>query len=143
MVFIVFYYYFRFEDALLKVKEEKENLEENYASSQRNVASLQRQLATLQAELIEPQRKYDLLKEELEQEKKRAVKAEAEASEERGRLKDKDEQIKSFTTQISNLNSRILELQESHASELKKKEMEKQQLQECLNQKDRDLNAVK
>lgn len=133
----------RIEDSLLKVKEEKELFEDKYNDAQRTIATLQRQNASLEAELVEPQRRYNLLHEEFDQEKKKAERFKDELIEERSRLREQSIQLQKMTLQITTLNTQINEIQTSHAEELREKEKERKQLKEIIAHKERDLNDLK
>lgn len=133
----------RIEDSLLKVKEEKEVFEDKYSDSQRTIATLQRQVACLEAELVEPQRRYNLLHEEFDQEKKKAGRFKEELIEERSRLREQSIQIQKMTLQITSLNTQINEIQANHAEELREKDKERKQLKEIISHKERDLNDLK
>ncbi|XP_043472317.1 leucine-rich repeat-containing protein 45-like [Leptopilina heterotoma] len=133
----------RIEDSLLKVKEEKEAFEDKYSDSQRTIATLQRQVACLEAELVEPQRRYNLLHEEFDQEKKKAERFKDELIEERSRLREQNIQIQKMSLQITSLNTQINEIQTNHVEELREKDKERKQLKEIIAHKERDLNDLK
>ncbi|XP_033214878.1 leucine-rich repeat-containing protein 45-like [Belonocnema kinseyi] len=133
----------RSEDSLQKIKEEKEILEEKYSDAQRTIGTLQRQVANLQGELVEPQRRYGILKEELDQEREKSDRFKQELSEDRSRLKEQNIQLQKMTLQITALNTQINEIQTSHAETLRERDKERKQLKEMIAHKERDLNDLK
>lgn len=133
----------RSEDSLQKIKEEKEILEEKLGDAQRTIGTLQRQVANLQGELVEPQRRYGLLKEELDQEREKTDRFKQELTEDRSRLKEQGVQLQKMTLQITALNTQINEIQTSHAETLRERDKERKQLKEMIAHKERDLNDLK
>ncbi|XP_063995011.1 leucine-rich repeat-containing protein 45-like [Diachasmimorpha longicaudata] len=135
--------YLRLEETFQKLKEEKIIVEEKFIESQRTIASLKRQVGSLETELIEPQRKYNLLKEELETEREKTARLREELMGERGRLKEQDSQVQKMGQQISGLNEQIRETQKRYAEETKEREKERKQLKEIIASRDRDLREIK
>ncbi|XP_015117480.1 leucine-rich repeat-containing protein 45 [Diachasma alloeum] len=135
--------YLRLEEAFQKLKEEKIVVEEKFTESQRTIASLKRQVGSLETELIEPQRRHNLLKEELETEREKTARLKEELAGERTRLKEQDCQVQKMCQQISGLNEQMSEAQRGHAEEIRERERERKQLKEIIASKDRDLRELR
>ncbi|XP_011304767.1 leucine-rich repeat-containing protein 45-like [Fopius arisanus] len=133
----------RLEETFQKLKEEKIVVEEKFVEAQRTVASLKRQVGSLETELVEPQRRYNLLKEELENEREKTARMKEELSGERARLRDQDCQLQKMSQQITALNEQMSEIQRGHAEEIKERERERKMLKEVIANKDRDLREVR
>lgn len=133
----------RIEESFQKVKDDKKLLEEKSLDSERTIAMLQRQVATLQGELIEPQRRYGLVKDELEQEREKSARLKHELTEERARLQEQNSQIQTLNAQITSLNNQINEIQNNHAEALRERDKERRALKEIISNKERDFNELK
>ncbi|KMQ92235.1 leucine-rich repeat-containing protein 45 [Lasius niger] len=135
--------YTRLEESYQKIEEEKNILEKKLADSQRTVSLLQRQVASFQSELIEPQRRYNLLKDELDQEKQISEKLKQELFEERARLNDQNLQMEKMNQQITALNMRLNEVQIIHSELLCDRDRERKQLQDIISSKERNLSELR
>ncbi|RLU17907.1 hypothetical protein DMN91_010146 [Ooceraea biroi] len=135
--------YARIEENCQRLKEEKNTLQEKLVDSQRTVSSLQRQVTSLEGELIEPERRYNLLKEELDLEKQTNERFKRELGEERARLKDQAFQAEKMNQQLAALNARLNEVQTTHAEVLRERDRERKQLQEIISSKERNLSRLR
>lgn len=135
--------YAKLEESYQKIKEEKNILEEKLADSQRIVSFLQCQVASFQSELIEPQRRYNLLKDELDQKKQISETLKQELFEERARLKDQNLQMEKMNQQITALNMRLNEIQIIHTELLCDRDRERKQLQDIISSKERNLSELR
>jgi len=118
-------------------------LEEKLADSQRIVSFLQCQIASFQSELVEPQRRYNLLKDELNQEKQISEKLKQELFEERARLKDQNIQMEKMNQQITALHVRLNEVQIIHTELFCDRDRERKQLQDIISSKERNITELR
>ncbi|KAK0083368.1 hypothetical protein PV325_008901 [Microctonus aethiopoides] len=135
--------YIRIDECLQKIKEEKLIIEEKFVDSQRTIASLKRQITALENELIEPQRRYNLLKDDLDNEKEKSTRLKRELTEERAHIKEQDIQMQMMNSQITKLNTQINDIQRTYADDIRERDREKKQLKEIIVNKERDLNDLK
>lgn len=135
--------YNRLEETFQKLKEEKLSIEEKFIDSQRTIASLRRQVSSLETELVEPQRRYNMVKEELETEREKTGRLKEELSVERGRLREQDCQMQKMIQQVTSLNTQISSIQRSHSEEIKERDRERKHLKEVIAGKDRDLSDLR
>lgn len=118
-------------------------MEEKLADSQRTVSLLQTQITSFQSELIEPQRRYNLLKDELDQEKQISEKLKQELFEERGKLKNQNLQMEKMNQQVTELNIRLNKVQIIHSELLCDRDRERKQLQDIISSKERNLSELR
>ncbi|XP_032682026.1 leucine-rich repeat-containing protein 45-like [Odontomachus brunneus] len=123
-----------------KIEEEKNMLEEKLADSQKITSSLQRQIEHLQSELVEPQRRENLLKEELELEKLTNERLKRELHEDSARQKDQNLQMEKMNQQIILLNSQLNDIRVTHAEILHEREKERKQYQDIISSKERYIS---
>ncbi|XP_014474741.1 PREDICTED: leucine-rich repeat-containing protein 45-like [Dinoponera quadriceps] len=135
--------YTNLEGNYRKIEEEKNVLEEKLVDSQKIGSSLKRQIANLQSELIEPQRRENLLKEELELEKQTNERLKRELHEESARLKDQNLQMEKMHQQIAILNTQLNEVRDIHAEILREREKERKQFQDIISSKERNLSELR
>lgn len=133
----------KIEDALHKAKEEKEKLEEKLQDSRKTVTSLQQQIMKIQEESIEPQKRYDGLKIELQLEKEISLNLKSEIKEERVRIKEQNEQLQKMLSQINGLHAQLNEMQTSHAETIRVKNTELDKLKILITEKTRELDEFK
>lgn len=118
-------------------------MEEKLADSQKIVSFLQCQIASLQSELVEPQKHYNLLKDELNQEKQISEKLKQELSEKRVRLKDQNIQMEKMNQQITALHVRLNEAQIIHTELFSDRDRERKQLQDIISSKERNITELR
>lgn len=135
--------YERTMEALQKTKDEKDSVEVKLADAQRNVAHLQQQVASLQGELIEPERRYALVKSELDEEKNKNARLKENLADNRIKLREQDALIEKLNSQILSANTQIGEMQSHRAEILRDHERECKQLRETIAQKERETNDFK
>ncbi|XP_008213793.1 leucine-rich repeat-containing protein 45 [Nasonia vitripennis] len=133
----------KLEDALQKSKQERDKLEEKFQDCRKTVASLQNQIIKVQEEALEPQKRYEALKLELQLEKEKSMGLKSEIQEERSRMREQNDQMQKLLAQINGLYAQISEAQSSHAEALRGKEAEIEKLKNAIAQKTRELEQVK
>jgi len=133
----------KLEENYQKIKEEKNTLEEKLTDSERTVSSLQRQVTSLQNELIEPERRYNLRKEELDLEKQTNERLKRELEGERTRSKDQTLQVERMNEQLATLNTRLDKVQTTHAEVLRERDKEREQFQNIILSKERNLSRLR
>lgn len=133
----------RVEESYEKLKEDKKMVDEQSRDFQTTVTSLQRQVAKLQGELIEPNRRYKLIKDELEQEREKNARLKLELGEERSRHQEQNSQIQTLNAQITALNNQINEIQNNHMLAIRELDKERKILKDAISNKERDFNDLK
>jgi chromosome segregation ATPase len=133
----------KIEDALNKSKDEREKLEEKLQESRKSIASLQKLIIKLQEESIEPQKRYEALKMELQLEKEKSSNLKSEIQDQTTRIREQNEQVQKMLSQINGLYTQISEAQSNHVEILHTKEIELEKLQNVVTQKTRELNDFK
>ncbi|XP_043280152.1 leucine-rich repeat-containing protein 45-like [Venturia canescens] len=133
----------RIEESYEKLKDEKKIMDEKSHDFQRTIDTLQRQVAKLQGELIEPNRRYELIKDELEQEREKNGRLKLELAEERSRHQEQNSQILILNAQITALNNQINEIQNNHISAIRELDKERKMLKDAISNKERDFNDLK
>lgn len=118
-------------------------MEEKLNDSRKIASSLQHQIASLQSELIEPQRRENLLKEELELEKQTTERLKRELHEESDRLKGQNLQMEKMNQQIAILNTQLNDVRAAHAEILHEREKERKKFQDIISSKERNLSELR
>ncbi|XP_014235287.1 leucine-rich repeat-containing protein 45-like [Trichogramma pretiosum] len=133
----------KIEESLIKSKEERDKLEDKLQESRKLVATLQKQVIKLQEESIEPQKRYESLRLELQIEREKSENLKKDILEERSRLKEQNEQLQKMINQINNLYAQLSEAQKNHSEALRVKNGEIDKLKNTIAQKTRDLDEYK
>lgn len=133
----------KLEDALHRCKEDKEKLDEKLHESRKTIASLQKQLIQLQEESIEPQKRYEALKMELQIEKEKSASLRLDMHDERTRMREQSEQMQKLLSQINGMYTQISDAQSNHAEALRLKDAEIEKLKDVISKKTRELDEFK
>ncbi|XP_011498329.1 PREDICTED: leucine-rich repeat-containing protein 45-like [Ceratosolen solmsi marchali] len=133
----------KIEEALHKSKEEREKLEEKLQESRKSIAYLQKQVIKLQEESIEPQKRYEALKMELQLEKERSCNLKSELQDQTARIREQNDQVQKMLSQVNGLYAQISEAQINHVESLRVKETEIEKLKNVIMQKTRELDDFK
>ncbi|XP_074094851.1 uncharacterized protein LOC141524734 [Cotesia typhae] len=126
-----------------RIKDEKFGVEEKFNDAQRINAGLKKRVQSLESELVDPQRKYDLLKSQLDEERDKSVRLKQELEDERIRIRDQDSQLQKMSQQVTVMSGQINDIQKNYAVELRERDKDIKQLKEIIVGKEKEFDDLK
>ncbi|CAD6201210.1 GSCOCG00000016001-RA-CDS [Cotesia congregata] len=126
-----------------RIKDEKFGVEEKLNDAQRIIAGLKKRVQSLESELVDPQRKYDLLKGQLDEERDKSARLKQELEDERMRIRDQDCQLQKMSQQVTVMSGQINDIQKNYAEELRERDKDIKQLKEIIAGKEKEFNDLK
>ncbi|XP_058796378.1 leucine-rich repeat-containing protein 45-like [Phymastichus coffea] len=133
----------RIEESLRKCREDRDAVEAKLLEARSTVATLQKQIIRLQEESIEPQKRYDSVKLELQLEREKSSNLTVELQAERARMREQTEQMQKMLGQVNALYAQLSEEQRSHAEKLREKDKQIDKTKDAVALKARELSEFK